>query len=70
MENNDIGDIAAILRPVQRGILQFVGFSVLEPHIVFGPAHLSEDQRQGKLASYVSRLRTIAAESPIEVGFY
>ena len=39
------GDIAAILRPIQRGILQFVGFSVLEPDVVFGPAHLSEAQR-------------------------
>ena len=64
------GDIAAILRPIQRGILQFVGFSVLKPHIVFGPAHLNEDQRREKLELFAYRLRTLANESPIEVGFY
>lgn len=32
------GDIEAILRPIQRGILEFVGFSILAPHIVYGPA--------------------------------
>ena len=64
------GDIAAILRPIQRGILQFVGFSVLEPHIVFGPTHLSADQRGDKLERYAERLRTLADESPIEVGSY
>ena len=64
------GDIPAILRPIQRGILQFVGFSVLKPHIVFGPAHLSEDQRREKLELFAYRLRTLADESPIEVGSY
>jgi NAD(P)H dehydrogenase (quinone) len=64
------GDIDAILRPIQRGILQFVGFSVLEPHIVFGPAHLSEDQRADKLERFADRLRGLADESPIEVGSY
>ena len=64
------GDIAAILRPIQRGILQFVGFSVLEPHIVFEPAHLSADQRRQKLEQYANRLRTLADEPPIEVGSY
>jgi NAD(P)H dehydrogenase (quinone) len=64
------GDIAAILRPIQRGILQFVGFSVLEPHIVFGPAHLNDDQRRQKLERYAERLRTLSDESPIEVGSY
>jgi NAD(P)H dehydrogenase (quinone) len=32
------GDIGAILRPVQRGMLQFVGFEVLAPQIVYGPS--------------------------------
>jgi NAD(P)H dehydrogenase (quinone) len=64
------GDIAAILRPIQRGILKFVGFSVLEPHIVFGPAHLSEAQRADKLERFADRLRGLADESPVEVGSY
>src|SRR6202142_1330282 len=38
------GDINAILRPVQRGMLQFVGFEVLAPQIVYGPVRLQQDQ--------------------------
>ena len=64
------GDINAILRPIQRGMLQFVGFDVLEPHIVYGPARLSEEQRKERLATYASRLQGIASESPIDVGIY
>jgi len=36
------GDIQAILRSIQHGILEFVGFSVLAPHIVYGAAHLTD----------------------------
>ncbi len=34
------GDIAGILRPIHRGILQFVGFDVVAPQIVYGPRSL------------------------------
>ena len=64
------GDINAILRPIQRGMLQFVGFDVLEPHIVYGPARLSEEQRKERLATYASRFQGIASESPVDVGIY
>lgn len=36
------GGIDGILRPIQRGMLRFVGFDVLAPHIIFGPAHQSD----------------------------
>ncbi len=64
------GDIAAILRPIHRGILQFVGFDVLAPQIVYGPVRLSDEQRNSALAGYAERLRSIGAESPIDVGIY
>ena len=64
------GDIAAILRPIHRGMLQFVGFDVLAPQIVYGPAHLTDEQRRQHLATYATRLQRIADESPIEVGSY
>lgn len=64
------GDIAAILRPIHRGILQFVGFDVLAPQIVYGPVRLTDEQRIGALARYAERLRSIGAESPIDVGIY
>ena len=64
------GDIAAILRPIHRGMLQFVGFDILAPQIVYGPVRLTNEQRKQHLASYARRLQEIARESPIDVGTY
>jgi NAD(P)H dehydrogenase (quinone) len=64
------GDIDAILRPIQRGVLQFVGFDVLRPQIVYGPVRLEQSQREEALRAYAVRLRAIGAEQPIEVGLY
>jgi putative NADPH-quinone reductase len=64
------GDIHAILRPVQRGMLQFVGFEVLAPQIAYGPVRLEQSQRVQLLATYVQRLKTIADEPAFEVGLY
>lgn len=64
------GDINAILRPIHRGILQFVGFDVLHPHIVYGPARLDQEQRTVLLAAYASRLKHIGDEKPFDVGIY
>ena len=64
------GDMAGILRPIHRGILQFVGFNVLAPQIIYGPARLTKEQRQQQLLSFSKRLQGIANESPIDVGIY
>lgn len=64
------GDMDAILRPVQRGILQFVGFDVLAPQIHFAPVRASFEQREAWLTAYARRLYAIAEESPIKVGEY
>lgn len=64
------GDINGILRPIHRGILQFVGFSVLAPHIVYGPVRLTDEERQAQLAAYAERLKTIVDEKLFEVGRY
>ncbi len=64
------GDIHASLRPIHRGILQFVGFDVLEPQIVYGPVRLDHAQRSGLLAAYADRLKRIANERPLDVGIY
>ncbi len=62
------GDINGILRPVQRGILQFVGFSVLRPNIVFAPAHMNDCDRAEALKFFASRLESIGDETPFEPG--
>lgn len=64
------GDIFAILRPVHRGMLQYVGFDVLAPQIVYGPLRMSQEERGQRLAAYSARLRAIFEEAPIEVGPY
>lgn len=64
------GDINGILRPIHRGILQFVGFDVLKPHIVYGPVHMVDEQRKVVLDAYATRLQGIHTESPIDVGIY
>ncbi|MDR3630303.1 MAG: NAD(P)H-dependent oxidoreductase [Desulfocapsaceae bacterium] len=64
------GAIDGILRPIQRGMLEFVGFSVLQPHIIYGPAHLDEAQRRAQLEGFDLRLKNIFNEEPITVGSY
>ena len=64
------GDINAILRPIQRGMLQFVGFEVLAPQIIYGPVRMEDSQRKELLAAYAERLRSIANETRFDVGVY
>jgi NAD(P)H dehydrogenase (quinone) len=64
------GDIHAVLRPIQRGVLQFLGFEVLAPQIHYGPIRVSAEQRAAWLEDYTRRLRCIGDETPIEVGEY
>lgn len=62
------GDIMAVLRPIQRGMLQFVGFEVLAPNIVYGPVRMTDEERREALAGYGRRLAGIAGETAIDVG--
>lgn len=64
------GDIYGILRPIHRGMLEFVGFSVLAPHIVYGPAHITKEERVLVLDQYRGRLNKIDLEEPITAGNY
>jgi len=64
------GDIHAILKPIHRGMLEFVGFDVLAPQIVYAPVRMSDEQRVQELEKFAQRLTGIAGEAPIEVGRY
>jgi NAD(P)H dehydrogenase (quinone) len=64
------GDIDAILRPIQRGILEFTGFSVLAPQVHYQPVRVDAAQRADWLAAWAARLRAIETEAPISVGRY
>jgi NAD(P)H dehydrogenase (quinone) len=45
------GDLDAFLFHVHRGMLEFVGYDVLEPVVTFGPAHLDDEERAGALTA-------------------
>lgn len=64
------GDIEAILRPIHRGVLQFTGFDVLAPHIVYAPVRQTEERRKEVLNEFGRRLRAIEQEVPVDVGRY
>jgi NAD(P)H dehydrogenase (quinone) len=64
------GDIHGILRPIHRGMLEFVGFDVLAPQIVYAPVRMSDEQRKLELEQFERRLSTITGEKPIHVGRY
>jgi Putative NADPH-quinone reductase (modulator of drug activity B) len=64
------GDLTAILRPIQRGILEFTGFSVLEPQIHYAPVRVTTEQREIWLQLWQKRLQQIEQETPILVGRY
>lgn len=64
------GDLDAILRPIQRGILEFTGFSVLRPEVHWQPVRVDPAEREAWLAAWRERLRRIEHETPIEVGPY
>lgn len=64
------GDLTGMLRPLHRGILQFTGFTVLQPQVVYGPARIGEEQRKEELAGWQSRLKHIFNEPAFAVGEY
>lgn len=61
------GPMPAILFPIQHGILHFVGFTVVEPFVVYAPARISHDERVMHLARYRERLLDID-QAPIIAG--
>ncbi len=60
------GDISELLKPLQQGVLGFLGFKVLEPFIAFGPGQLTEQVRIDLLDRFSARLRQIGYESPVQ----
>ena len=64
------GDINAILRPIQRGILRFTGWDVLAPTIVFSPVRVSDEERAASINAWKARLLALNSEQPIDVGEY
>lgn len=58
------GDMTAILLPIHRS-MQFVGFDILAPQLVYGPVRLTDEEREQQLATYDERLQNISDEPAI-----
>jgi len=64
------GDLYNMLKPIHRGIFGFTGFTVLEPHVVYGPARMARAEQEATLHEWRSRLLRVFEETPLEVGSY
>ncbi|HBX19810.1 MAG TPA: flavodoxin family protein [Porphyromonadaceae bacterium] len=69
-KDGDYGDINGILKPIHRGILEYVGFSVLQPQLNYEVAHLTDAERKVLLQKWSERLKTIFEEEEMQVGKY
>ncbi len=50
------GALAHVLFPIHHGILNFVGYSVVQPFVVYGPSRMSDEQRNEELGRFRSRV--------------
>lgn len=50
------GDMNSILFPIHRGILEFLGFTVLDPHVIYSVDRLTPDERKTKLNDWSEKL--------------
>lgn len=58
------GDMTAILLPIHRS-MQFVGFNILAPQLVYGPVRMTDEEREQQLTTYAERLQNISDEPAI-----
>lgn len=58
-----LGPMNEFLFHIHRGMLEFVGYQVLDPVITYGPAHMTEQQRAAALEAVGSSVALIAADA-------
>jgi NAD(P)H dehydrogenase (quinone) len=59
------GPISSILFPINHGMLYFIGFSVIEPFLVYAPVRLGDEERAAHLARYRERVLGLASAPTI-----
>jgi len=55
------GDIDYVLRPIQKGVIEYVGMEALEPFVAYAAPRVTDEERRGILKAYVSRLGELVA---------
>lgn len=61
------GELDALLQPIQRGMLGYVGLSVLPPFAAFHVPYISTEARQAYLDQYREHLLTLDQRPPLEL---
>lgn len=56
------GDITSILFPIHRGILEFLGFAILQPEIIYSVERLTDEERKTILNNWANRLIELLQE--------
>ncbi|BAV07433.1 NAD(P)H dehydrogenase (quinone) [Filimonas lacunae] len=64
------GNIQNILKPIQRGIFEFTGFSPLTPHVTYQPSRISAEERAIQLNNWEQRLKQIFDEKALATSPY
>lgn len=59
--------IENILFPIHRGIFGFVGFTVIEPFVVYGPGRITDEERRDYLARYRRRVLSLETAPIVEM---
>jgi NAD(P)H dehydrogenase (quinone) len=59
------GELHALLSHIEWGMLDFAGFGVLSPFVVWGPARATPGDLEASLAVWRERLRNIEHEAPV-----
>lgn len=57
------GPMDDFLFHIHRGMLEFVGYQVLDPVVTYGPAHMSDEERAAALDVVRESVRRVAADS-------
>jgi NAD(P)H dehydrogenase (quinone) len=55
------------LFPIHRGIFGFVGFTVIEPFVVYAPGRITDEERRDYLARYRRRVLTLETAPTVEM---
>ena len=65
-----LGNMDRILKPIHRGIFQFVGLKVLKENIIHSPSGMSFQQRELALKNYEKRILGLGEEQSIQITDY
>jgi NAD(P)H dehydrogenase (quinone) len=60
-----LGAMDDFLFPIRRGVLEFVGYRVLDPVITYGPAHMTDQERVAALDAVRASVALVARDSKV-----